>query len=340
MTCLDEHLDRDLLRARVVGRARRAFDRRGLVREAARLRLALGQAGAADLVVADLGDRGADHAGERGVAAGRVDPRDAALLVRVGARARSRPACREMRWNVSTQSPAAHTPSALVSCRRFGDDAAALADRRCRRRAASSLFGRTPMPSTTMSAGSVPSSVTTARTWSSLVGLEALHLGVGVQVDADAADRVGDERAHVGVERRHRLRRGFDDGDVHARASSSPRPSRARCSHRPRRRRGRASPTWSCSSMPSVIVWIPCTPRASTPGRSGRIGDAPVAMTSWSNGSSCSAARASRSTTVIVRCSRSMPTTSWRRRTSMPLARCSSGERAISWSMSSISPAT
>ena len=39
-----------------------------------------------------------------------------------------------------------------------------------------------------------------------VVGFEAGHLGVGVQVDTHGADRVGDERAHVGIERRHRLR--------------------------------------------------------------------------------------------------------------------------------------
>ena len=47
--------------------------------------LGLGQPGAADLAVADARHRGADDAGERRVAAGRVDAGDAALLVGVRA---------------------------------------------------------------------------------------------------------------------------------------------------------------------------------------------------------------------------------------------------------------
>jgi len=78
---------------------------------------------------------------------------------------------------------------------------------------------------------------------------------------------------------------------------------------------------------------------ASTPGTGGGVAVAPVAMTSSSNGSSRSV-RALRSCTVRVRAARSMAVTSWRMRTSMPLARCWSGERATRSSASDTRPAT
>jgi hypothetical protein len=88
------------------------------------------------------------------------------------------------------------------------------------------------------------------------------------------------------------------------------------------------------------MVWMPCTPRASTPGSAGRTGAAPVAITNLSKRSVHSVKPSLRSTTVTARPSRSMASTSWFRRTSMPRARCSSGERATNFSTSLISPAT
>ena len=46
--------------------------------------------------------------------------------------------------------------------------------------------------------------------------------------------------------------------------------------------------------MPSPSVWTPYTPCASMPGSGGRTGVAPVAITSWSNGSVTSSARIER----------------------------------------------
>ena len=48
------------------------------------------------------------------------------------------------------------------------------------------------------------------------VGVEALDTLVRVERHADAAERVGHERAHVRVERAHRLRPAFHEGDLEA----------------------------------------------------------------------------------------------------------------------------
>src|SRR3954471_12148701 len=61
---LAEDLDGDGLGAREVAGPRRAFDVADDVTESHLLGLALGEAGAGDLGVAQLGDSGADHAGE------------------------------------------------------------------------------------------------------------------------------------------------------------------------------------------------------------------------------------------------------------------------------------
>ncbi len=79
---LGDELDPQRLVAGVVARAREVRDRRADGVEAGGGRLALGEARAADVQVADLDDGGPEHAGERVVAAGDVRPRDAALLVR------------------------------------------------------------------------------------------------------------------------------------------------------------------------------------------------------------------------------------------------------------------
>src|SRR5204863_216274 len=73
-------------------------------------------------------------------------------------------------------------------------------------------------------------------------------------------------------------------------------------------------------------------PTASAPGLSGGTARAPVARTRRSKGSTAPPSR------VSSRRSRSRPTTSVPVRTSMPLRRCSSGERATSDSMSSTTP--
>ena len=83
------------------------------------------------------------------------------------------------------------------------------------------------------------------------------------------------------------------------------------------------------SSRPSSSTCTPWTPGASKPSARGRIGTLPVATTSWSYASSYSRP-VSRSRAVTRRAAVSMPTTSVRMRTSMPLARCSSGVRAMS----------
>src|SRR5207244_9104281 len=80
---LGEHLDGDLLRARVVAGARRALDRGVYIVEAGARGFGFGEAGSPDLVRAHLGDRGADHAAEHLVATGDVDADDATLFVRV-----------------------------------------------------------------------------------------------------------------------------------------------------------------------------------------------------------------------------------------------------------------
>ena len=79
---------------------------------------------------------------------------------------------------------------------------------------ASATLGSTPSPSTTMSAGKVRSPVTTADTRPSARVSNASTLVSVYSVDAEAADPVGDQRTHVGVEGRHRLDFGFDDGHM------------------------------------------------------------------------------------------------------------------------------
>jgi len=81
-------------------------------------------------------------------------------------------------------------------------------------------------------------------------------------------------------------------------------------------------------STPSSSVCTPTTPGASKPGACGRIGTLPVAYTRESQ--PCSYSLPPDSRAVTVRAARSIATTSVQVRTSMSLARCCSGVRAIS----------
>ena len=73
--------------------------------------------------------------------------------------------------------------------------------------AAGLVFGATPSPSTTRSAGTEPPSVTTAPGSNPVTWVPSPH------VDAVTAHGVAHHAAHVGVERAHHLGTGVDDGD-------------------------------------------------------------------------------------------------------------------------------
>ena len=240
-------------------------------------------------------------AGKRRVATGGVDRRRPDPACSRACRARSRPARPVMRWWVSTQSPAAHTPSALVAMRGRRSTIPPRRRRsRCRRRAASATFGCTPSPSTTTSAGSVPSPVTTARTRPSSSLSNASTALAEVQVDAEAADRVGDERAHVGIERAHRLRCASTTSTVEPAAQQRLghlEPDVATAHHDRTRRRRRSSTTRRAARCRRRASGSRSTPARRCPGASGRIGVAPVAITSWSNGFDRARAPRSRSRT-------------------------------------------
>ena len=142
--------------------------------------------GAGDLGRAHLRDRGADHAGERGVAAADVDAGHPALPVGDGARGRCAPAGRLTRWNDSAQSPAAHTPSTLGPLAPVDADRALRRRARCRPRTASSAFGaHADAQHDQVGRRSGPSAVSTAP------GLEARRPRTPVRsVDAVALDGV------------------------------------------------------------------------------------------------------------------------------------------------------
>src|SRR5918995_537371 len=195
--------------------------------------------------------------------------------------------CRSVtRSTDSTQSPAAQAPPTLVSMRESVTmppvSPIAMPPSR-----AIPLFGRTPVPRITMSAGSVRSVVCTART-----------------VPPSPSKPSTDSLMYI-------VTPTARNASVTSAAMSSSRVAAMGCSvrstsvtSRPQRTRASAisSPTYPpptttarrglCSSMarltatPSARVCTPKIPSASTPGTSGRKGTAPVATTSWSNGSS------------------------------------------------------
>src|SRR5215207_1934578 len=229
--------------------------------------------------------------------------------------------CRSViRSTDSTQSPAAQAPPTLVSMRESVTmppvSPIAMPPSR-----AMPLFGRTPVPRITMSAGSVRSVVCTART-----------------VPPSPSKPSTDSLMYI-------VTPTARNASVTSAAMSSSRVAAMGCSvrstsvtSRPQRTRASAisSPTYPpptttarrglCSSMarrtatPSASVCTPKIPSASTPGTSGRKGTAPVATTSWSNGSSRSPSPSR--------------TRTRRQFTSIALRRCSSGVRATSSSTS------
>ena len=157
--------------------------------------------GARDLVLADLRDRGADDAAERRVAAGHVDADDPALLVRVRAeRDRDRPVADAV-VALDAVAGGPHVRRALVAMRASVaiPPLGPISMPAC---AASATFGFTPSPSTTMSAGDrAVADHDRAHAPSASVSNASTVVSV-MSVDAEPADRVGDERAHVGIERR------------------------------------------------------------------------------------------------------------------------------------------
>ena len=190
---------------------------------------------------------------------------------------RSRP---ETRSRTSTQSPPAQMfswPRTRIA-RSVSSPPCAPSGRPAAR--ASVVSGRTPMPSTTTSAGYSASSVATARDPAVRAGEHLGDLGVVDHGDAQALHRLVHQAAHVRVERGHRLAAPVDDrhlvaavderlGHLHADVARAD-------DHGPCGPASRASV--SISAWPSSRVCTPCTPGASTPGRSGRIGRAPVAI--------------------------------------------------------------
>ena len=205
------------------------------------------------------------------VAAGDVDADDPALLVRVRAeRDRDRPAADA----VVGLDAVARGPHAVDArrharrrsrCRPLADRDAGVArelDVRAARRGRARR-GRpaiVPVAGRRRRAHGRRSSVSNAST-----------LRVGVQLDAEAADRVGNERAHVGIERGHRLRPGLDDRDRAGRAGAAPRPSRARRNPPPT-----TTARWSaCRRAPTSVAQRdavgerlhPVHASASTPGK-------------------------------------------------------------------------
>jgi len=152
-----------------------------------------------------------DHTGELERSTGRVHPDDASLFVRVRAE-RDATGRRLTRWKISAQSPARPDSSALVAMR-----ASVTMPRRTdleTRGGREIVAGFTPRPRTTMSVSTTPWLVCTAVTRPSASVANDSTDTPGVQLDASPANRVGDERAHVGIERVHRLNRPFDHADL------------------------------------------------------------------------------------------------------------------------------
>lgn len=205
---------------------------------------------------------------------------------------------------------------------------------------ASAVSGRTPIPSTTTSAGYSASSVATARTHPSSPVRTLVTVASFTMVMPRPSMAVCTRRpmsgSSVDIGSLPRLRTVTSYPRLmSASAISTPMyPAPTTTARRPRARDSVSSRAW-----PSSRVCTPCTPCASIPGSSGRTGRAPVARTSRSYDVQDSAPEStSRARTRFPATSSSV--TSVRRRRSMPRSRCSSGVRAISWSRSATSPPT
>ena len=230
--------------------------------------------GAGHLGVHDLGDGGADHAGEGGVAAADVDAGDPARACWPRCRGRRGPAAATPGGRLA-QSPAAHTPSALVCWRRSTRIAPADAERRGRPRRPASALGATPRPSTHQVGGH------RARGGVHRPGLEAARRSVAVRTSMPSRRMaLPTSGAHVGVEGAPSPRSlPLDHGDLGA-------PAEERLGHLQAdvaaaddddvgaagaRRPGRAGARRRRGSARRARGHRRC------PGRSGRTGRAPVA---------------------------------------------------------------
>ena len=207
---LGDELDADGLGAGEVARPGRRVDRGADEAVPGRLGLGLGQPGARHLHVADLRDRGADHAGERGVAAAEVDPRHPALLVGVRAQRHDHALAGQA---VDRLDAVARRPHA----RHLGAHAVVDGDAARRAERDTGVAGQRDVgphaqPEHDEVGGQLPAGRGVhARGPAVLVGHD-LDDGVGQhQLDAKAAHGVGDERPDVGVEHADRGGRAVDD---------------------------------------------------------------------------------------------------------------------------------
>ena len=149
---LGEHLDRHRPRARKIAGPGSRLDRDRFVGEAGSLRVRFQQSGPRDLQVAHLADGRPHDPGEGGVSAADVRPDDLALLVRMSAERHVHvgPGHDVKHLHAVATGPhlvMAHGPHPQVGSQCPFAPSFSPASR------AMSVLGRTPMPSTTMSAG-------------------------------------------------------------------------------------------------------------------------------------------------------------------------------------------
>jgi hypothetical protein len=212
---LGGHLHADRLRPREVAGARGGVDERGDEAEAGVARLLLREPGAGHLQVADLGDGGADDAGEDGVAAAEVDARHPALLVGVRAEGDDDPLPGQPvhRLDAVARRPDVGHQRAhlLVDRDAAGEperDAGLLGQRHVRAHAEAEhhQVGRQAGAAGGVDGAGPP------------VGadLDLAHRLAEDEVDAHLPHRVGDVAADVGVEGADRGLRHVDHRDVHA----------------------------------------------------------------------------------------------------------------------------
>ena len=205
-------LHRDRRRARVIARPAGRLDL-GRNHVAVQIGcLVLRETDAGDFVDADLRDRSADHAGESDVAAGRVDPDDASLLVGMGAECDDHGEAGDAVHGLDAVPRRPHAADARLHAS-VGDDALLDAD------GDAGLAGERNVRSYAEAedddVGGQRSVGRVHGAHRSVLGFEPVHRLPEMERHAHGADRVGDQRSHVEIEcRRHRLLGAVDQRDL------------------------------------------------------------------------------------------------------------------------------